>query len=146
MGRNAVTVENVTMRFNLATEKYSGLKEYVIKLMKHQLLFEEFFALRNISFEIKKGDAFAIVGANGSGKSTLFKIISGIFAPTEGHISVDGTIVPLIELGAGFDFELTARENIFLNGAVLGYDEKFMRENMMKLLTFLSWKNLWMYR
>lgn len=132
----AIVVRDVSMRFNLAKEHVDSLKEYVVKLLKRQLMFEEFYALRDISFEIKKGESFAIIGANGSGKSTLLKVISGIFAPTAGSVSTEGTIVPLIELGAGFDMDLTARENIFLNGAVLGYEKKFMEQKYDEIVAF----------
>lgn len=133
---NIVEVRNVYMRFNLSKEKVDNLKEYVIKLIKHQLLFNEFYALRNVSFSIRKGESFAIIGENGCGKSTLLKVISGIFYPSSGSVSVHGTIAPLIELGAGFDMDLTARENIFLNGAVLGYSTKFMEQHFKEIMDF----------
>lgn len=132
----AVDVENVTIQFNLANQKVDNLKEYFIKLVKHQLMFQEFFALKNVSFQIKKGEAWGIVGTNGSGKSTLLKAISGILKPYKGQITVNGTVAPLIELGAGFDGELTARENIFLNGCVLGHTEKYMKEHFDEIVEF----------
>ena len=116
-----VKVENVSMRFNLSSEKFDSFKEYVIKSLKKQVFYEEFWALRNISFEIYKGDSLGLIGLNGSGKSTMLKTIAGVLKPTEGNVTVNGMVAPLIELGAGFDFELTARENIYLNGALLGH-------------------------
>ena len=131
-----VKVEDVTVRFNLAKERVDSIKEYVIKLFKGQLLFQEFFALKNISLEIKSGEAWGIVGRNGCGKSTLLKTICGILKPYKGSVSVSGTISPLIELGAGFDGEMTARENVFLNGCVLGYSEAFIREKFDEIIDF----------
>ena len=124
------------MMFNKSSEKIDSLKEYVIKLTKHQLMFEEFWALQNISFEIPKGEAVGIVGLNGSGKSTLLKTIAKVLKPTKGSVDVSGTIAPLIELGAGFDSNLSARENIFLNGAVLGYNRAQMREKFESIMDF----------
>ena len=134
--KNAVEVRNVEMHFNMSQEKLESLKEYFIKLMKKQLMFQDFVALDNVSFDIKKGDVFGIVGLNGSGKSTILKIISGILTPTKGTVMTEGTIAPLIELGAGFDMELTARENIYLNGSVLGYSKKFMDEKFDDIVEF----------
>lgn len=134
--KNAVEVRNVEMHFNMSQEKLESLKEYFIKLMKKQLMFQDFVALNNVSFDIKKGDVFGIVGLNGSGKSTILKIISGILTPTKGTVMTEGTIAPLIELGAGFDMELTARENIYLNGSVLGYSKKFMDEKFDDIVEF----------
>ncbi|WP_207670653.1 MULTISPECIES: ABC transporter ATP-binding protein [unclassified Clostridium] len=133
---NVVEVKNVTMNFNLPKEKVDSLKEYFIKLVKHQLMFEKFVALDNVSFEIARGDVFGIVGFNGAGKSTILKIISGIIAPSEGSVVVDGTIAPLIELGAGFDMELTARENVFLNATVLGYSPDFIKSKYDEIIDF----------
>ncbi|MCU6791776.1 ABC transporter ATP-binding protein [Paenibacillus sp. WQ 127069] len=132
----AVEVTNVSMRFNLGRERINSLKEYTIKLLKKSIEHEEFYALKNVSFQVKKGDSFAIIGGNGSGKSTMLKIISGIFRPTTGNVMVNGSIAPLIELGTGFDVELTAKENIFLNGAVLGYSKKFMLERYDEIIDF----------
>jgi ABC-type polysaccharide/polyol phosphate transport system ATPase subunit len=133
---NAVEVADVTMKFNMSKEKIDSLKEYFIKFIKRQLRYEEFTALRGVSFSVEKGDVFGIVGLNGSGKSTLLKIISGILKPTEGAVSVSGSIAPLIELGAGFDMELTARENIYLNGSVLGHSKKFLDEHFDEIVDF----------
>ena len=124
-----IDVRDVTIRFNLANQKVDNLKEYFIKLAKKELMFQEFLAVQNVSFQVKKGEAWGIIGANGSGKSTLLKAISGILRPYKGTISVNGRIAPLIELGAGFDGNLTARENIYLNGCVLGYSRRFMQEH-----------------
>lgn len=131
-----VEVNNVFIQFNMATERVSHLKEYVIKLLKHQLLFQKFEALKGITFNVKKGEAWGIVGANGSGKSTLLKTISGILKPYKGNVKIKGTVSPLIELGAGFDGEMTARENIFLNGCVLGYTEEFLKEKFDEIVDF----------
>ncbi len=133
---NIIEVNNVTMKFNMANEKIDGLKEYFIKLTRKELYYDEFIALNNISVNIEQGDVFGIVGLNGSGKSTLLKIISGILKPSSGSVSVRGSISPLIELGAGFDFNLTARENVLLNGLVLGYTKKQMLDKMDEIIAF----------
>lgn len=133
---NAVELRNVEMHFNMSKEKLESLKEYFLKLMKRELYFEDFVAIDDISFDIKKGDVFGIVGLNGCGKSTTLKMISGILEPTEGTVETCGTIAPLIELGAGFDMDLTARENIYLNGSVLGYSKKFMDEKFDEIVDF----------
>lgn len=132
----AIKVDHVSMHFNMASEKIESIKEYVIKALKHELFFKDFVAVEDASFEIKKGEVFGIVGTNGSGKSTMLKIISGILTPTEGTVTVEGTIAPLIELGAGFDGDLTARENIFLNGAILGYEKEFIEEKFTSIVDF----------
>lgn len=131
-----ISVQDVSMVFNMATEKLESLKEYFLKLAKRQLMMQEFYALRDVSLEIKRGESVALIGTNGSGKSTLLKIIAGVMSPTYGSVHVNGTIAPLIELGAGFDIELTARENVFLNGAVLGFDRKFMQEHFDNIIDF----------
>ncbi len=132
----AIRVSDVTIRFNLASEKVDNLKEYVIKVLKKQLLFQEFLAVKDVSFEVKKGEAWALVGTNGSGKSTMLKAISGILRPYKGSIQIQGSIAPLIELGAGFDANLTARENIYLNGTVLGHTKKFMDAHFDEIVEF----------
>lgn len=132
----AIDVNHVTIRFNLANQKVDNLKEYVIRLVKKELMFQEFLAVKDVSFQVKAGEAWGIVGANGSGKSTLLKAVSGILKPYKGSIKVNGRISPLIELGAGFDANLTARENIYLNGCVLGHTEKFMREHFDEIVEF----------
>ncbi len=131
-----IDVSHVTMKFNMPTEKLDNMKEFFIKLLKRQIRYDQFTALEDISFSVKRGEVVGIVGLNGSGKSTILKIISGILSPTEGTVTVDGTISPLIELGAGFDFELTAKENIYLNGSVLGFDRKFISEKYDEILDF----------
>lgn len=132
-----IVVDNVSMRFNLASERVDSLKDLLIKKLKFQsVTFEEFWALRDITFSVDKGESCALIGANGSGKSTMLKIISGILAPTKGSVQVNGSIAPLIELGAGFDYELTGRENIFLNGAILGYSKKLMLEKYDEIVDF----------
>ena len=132
----AIEVKDVSMHFNMNKEKLENLKEYFIKFMKRDLRYEKFAALEDISFQIAKGDVFGIVGLNGSGKSTLLKVISGILKPTTGSVITRGQIAPLIDLGAGFDMELTARENIFLNGSVLGYSKKYMQERFDQIVEF----------
>lgn len=131
-----VNVKNASVRFNKASGNISGLKEYVIKLLKRELMFQEFFALKDINFQVKRGEAWGLIGTNGSGKSTLLKLISGIIDPYTGSVEINGSISPLIELGAGFDSELTARENIFLNGALLGHSKKFIEEHFQQIVDF----------
>lgn len=131
-----IKVDNVSMVFNMASETMTNLKEYAIALARRELHFKEFRALDHISLEVKKGDVFGILGTNGSGKSTLLKIIAGVLEPTEGTCTVHGSIAPLIELGAGFDMELTARENIYLNGALLGYPKKFIDQHFDEIVDF----------
>lgn len=136
-----ISVKNVGMRFNLATETVDNLKEYFIKLTKKTLKFEEFWALDDVSLDVMPGDFYGLVGLNGSGKSTLLKTIAGVLKPTRGSLTVRGTIAPLIELGAGFDMDLTARENIYLNGAVLGFSKKFMDEHFQEIVDFSELHN-----
>ncbi len=133
---NAVEVRNVEMHFNMSKEKLESLKEYFLRLATKKLMFEDFVAVNGVTFDIKKGDVFGIVGLNGSGKSTMLKLISGILTPSKGTVETQGTIAPLIELGAGFDFDLTARENIYLNGSVLGYSKKFMDQKFEEIVEF----------
>ena len=134
--RIMVEVDHVTVRFNLANQKVDNLKEYCIRMLKKELLFQEFFAVKDVSFQIRRGEAWGIVGSNGSGKSTILKAVSGILKPWKGSITVNGSIAPLIELGAGFDGNLTARENIFLNGCILGHSEKYMKEHFDEIVEF----------
>ena len=136
-----VSVKNVSMRFNMATERVDNLKEYVIKFFKGNLQFEEFWALKDVSIDIMPGDIYGLVGLNGSGKSTLLKTIAGVLKPTKGSIEVNGSIAPLIELGAGFDMDLTARENIFLNGALLGHSREVMRGFYDEIVDFAELHN-----
>lgn len=131
-----IDVDHVTIRFNLSSQKVDNLKEYLVKLVKHQLMFQEFLAVKDVSFQVRQGEAWGLIGVNGSGKSTMLKAISGIMKPYKGTITVSGSVAPLIELGAGFDPECTARENIFLNGCVLGHSEKFMKEHFDEIVEF----------
>mgnify|MGYP001644088110 CR=1 FL=1 len=131
-----VKVDKISMRFNMSSEIIHSFKEYIIKLLKRELFFKEFWALKNVSINLKKGEILGIIGLNGSGKSTLLKVIAGVLEPTEGTTRINGKIAPLIELGAGFDPELTARENIFLNGAVLGYSRKFIESKFDEIVQF----------
>lgn len=131
-----IAVDHVTMRFNMPKEKVDNMKEYLIKALKRQIRFEEFVALSDVTLEVYRGEVVGIVGLNGSGKSTLLKLISGILEPSEGSIKTHGTISPLIELGAGFDMDLTTRENIYLNGSVLGFDRDFVRSKYDEILDF----------
>ena len=131
-----IEVNDATVRFNMASEKIDNLKGYVIKFIKRELMFQEFLALKDINLKIKPGEAWGLVGTNGSGKSTLLKLISGILKPYKGEVIIRGSIAPLIELGAGFDAELTARENVFLNGTLLGHSEAFMKEHFNEIIDF----------
>ena len=131
-----IQVDNVSMRFKLAHDRIQSLKEYMTKLIKRQLRYEEFWALTNVSFNVSKGEVVGIIGKNGAGKSTLLKIISGILKPTKGSVTCSGSIVPMLELGSGFDHDLTGRENIFLNGAILGYGKEFLESKFEEILDF----------
>lgn len=133
---NVVEVKDVSMKFRLNKEGVDSLKEYIIRALKNELTYDEFWALRDINVQVKKGENFGIVGKNGSGKSTLLKIIAGVLLPTSGSVSIAGEMAPLIELGAGFDQNLTARENIYLNGAILGQNRKFMEEHFREIIDF----------
>lgn len=136
MEQNIIDVDHLSIRFNLGNVKVNNLKEYTIKKIKHELVFQEFMALKDVDLHVKKGEAWGLIGTNGSGKSTLLKAITGILKPYKGSLHVRGKIAPMIELGAGFDQELTARENIFLNGAVLGHSKKFMEEHFDEIVEF----------
>lgn len=132
----AIRVEQVSMAFNLSQEKVDNLKEYVIKLVKRELFYQEFWALKDVSFYVEKGEKIGIIGLNGAGKSTLLKLVSGVMKPTEGNIKVNGGIVPLIELGGGFDNDYTGRENIYLRGTLLGYSREFMESKYDEIVEF----------
>ena len=136
-----IRVTDATVRFNMASEKIDNLKEYFVKLVQGKLMFQEFLALKDINLTVRQGEAWGLVGTNGSGKSTLLKLICGILKPYKGKVETFGTIAPLIELGAGFDGELTATENIYLNGAVLGYSKKFMDEHFDEIVEFAELKD-----
>lgn len=133
---NAIEVSHVTVKYNLMEEKVNTLKEYIVKIFKGKLLYNEFIGLKDVSFSVKKGDILGVVGFNGAGKSTLLKILAGVLQPSEGSVVVKGTIAPLIEVGAGFDPELTAKENIFLNGSILGHTRKFLESKMQEIIEF----------
>ncbi len=134
--KTSVKVENVSMKFNLSSEKLDNMKEYFIKFIKGQVHYDEFWALKDINFELKKGDRLGILGLNGAGKSTLLKIIAGVYRPTEGKVTKKGILAPLLELGAGFDMQFTARENIYLYGAVLGYKREFIESKFDEIVEF----------
>jgi lipopolysaccharide transport system ATP-binding protein len=136
-----IQIENAAVRFNMSSEKIDNIKEYFVKLIKGNLHFHEFMALKNINFEVKKGESWGIIGSNGAGKSTLLKLICGIIAPNTGSIKVNGSISPMLELGAGFDPELTAGENIYLEGALLGHSREFMREHYDEIVEFSELKD-----
>lgn len=132
----AIRVKDMGIRFNLSKERVDNLKEYMIKFLRRDLKYNEFWALKEISFDIKKGERLGVLGLNGSGKSTLLKTVSGVLKPTEGSVRTDGVIAPLLELGAGFSPEYTGRENIYLYGAVLGYSKKFLDDKFDEIVDF----------
>ena len=136
MGKEALIVDNVSMKFNLSSEKVDNIKEYIIKSIKHQISYDEFWSLRNVSFTMNKGELMGILGLNGAGKSTLLKVISGVYKPTEGKVIRHGKVVPLLELGAGFDQQYTGKENIFLYGTVLGYTKGYLEEKYDEIVEF----------
>ena len=136
MAETVLRVEHVGMRFNLSKERVDSLKDYILKSITRQMKFDEFWALKDVSFEVYRGESLGLIGLNGSGKSTMLKVIAGVLKPTKGSVSVGGTIAPMIELGAGFDMDLTARENVYLNGAILGYNRAQMNEYYDDLVEF----------
>lgn len=136
MRKMIIRFENVSMRFRKSKHKVNSFKEYIIKKAKKQILYEEFVALNNINLDINNGEVVGFVGLNGAGKSTLLKIVSGVQKPTAGKVTVKGKVSPLLELGAGFDNDLTGKENIYLNGLILGYDKKFINANLDKIIDF----------
>ena len=136
MDSAVIQVKNATVRFNIASEKVDSMKEYFIKMIKRQLRFKEFLALKDINFEIKRGESWGIVGSNGAGKSTLLKLICGVISPDSGYIITNGSISPMLELGAGFDPQLTAAENIYIQGALLGHSKKFMKNHFEEIVSF----------
>lgn len=136
MAQTMVKVNNVTVRYKISSDRVTSLKEFMIKKFKKQITEKEFLALDDVSFSVEKGDVIGIVGRNGAGKSTLLKVVSGIQKPASGNVELGGRVVPMLELGAGFDFELSGRENIYLNGAVLGYTKEFLDEKYDDILAF----------
>lgn len=136
MSKPMIEVSDVTMRFHMNSDKILSLKEFVTTALRGKLDYQDFTALENVSFTVEKGETLGLVGRNGAGKSTLLKVISGILKPTEGMVKVTGNVVPMLELGSGFDMDLTGRENIFLNGAILGYSEEFLNEKYDEIVAF----------
>ncbi len=136
MSEKAIVLSHVGMKFNLSKEKVDSLKDYLIKSLRKEMQYNEFWALKDVSFSINKGDRVGILGLNGAGKSTLLKVIAGVFKPTEGTVEKHGKIAPLLELGAGFDKQYTGKENIYLYGAVLGYSKKFIDEKYDEIVEF----------
>ena len=131
-----IKAQKISMKYMIINDRIKSLKEYAVAMLKGKLQHEEFWALKDVSFEVKKGEVIGIIGRNGAGKSTLLKIISGILKPTGGSVSCSGSIVPMLELGSGFDHDLTGRENIFLNGAILGYSEEYLEDKFIDILKF----------
>lgn len=131
-----IKAENVSVKYLMTYDRIKSMKEYLVQLVKGKIQYEEFWALKDVSFEVKKGEVLGIIGHNGAGKSTLLKVISGILKPTTGSVQVNGTVVPMLELGSGFDYDLTGRENVFLNGAILGYPEQFLKEKYAEIVEF----------
>ncbi|SFR56832.1 ABC-2 type transport system ATP-binding protein [Anaeromicropila populeti] len=136
MAKAVVDVKDVTMRYNISSQKVDNLKEYFIKFVKKEIMYNEYTALDHVSFQLEKGDRLGILGLNGAGKSTLLKVIAGVQKPTEGSVSVAGRIVPLLELGAGFEKQYTGAENIYLYGTVLGYSREFIKEKYEEIIEF----------
>lgn len=136
MSKPIIQVENVSMQFYMASEKVDNLKEYFVKKIKGHISYDSLWALRHVSFEMYAGESVALVGLNGSGKSTFLKILAGVLKQTEGTVKIEGKVAPLIELGAGFDIDLTARENVWLNGAILGYNRAMMKEHYDEIVAF----------
>lgn len=131
-----IEVRDVSMRFRMANDRISSIKEYAIARLRGKLKYNEFEALKHVSFDVKRGEVMGLIGHNGAGKSTLLKVISGILKPTEGSVIVRGNVAPMLELGSGFDFDMTGRENIFLNGAILGYSEEFLKSKYEEIVAF----------
>ena len=131
-----IEVNNVTMRFQMMDDRATSIKEYVIRLLKRNVHYTQFEALKNVSFHVERGEVVGLIGRNGAGKSTILKVISGILLPSEGSVTVKKSVVPMLELGSGFDFDMTGRENIFLNGAVLGFSEEFLKSKYDEIVEF----------
>lgn len=141
MGEKVIEVENLSMKYNLAKEGKISLKNYFKKVKNRELLYQEFWALEDISFDVEKGDRLAILGLNGAGKSTLLKAVAGVIKPNKGTVKTKGRIVPLLELGGGFSGNYTGRENIFLRGAMLGFSTKYMEEHFNEIVEFSEIKD-----
>ena len=141
MKPTVIKVENATVRFNIASEKIDSIKEYFVKFVKRQLHFKEFLALQNVNFEVKQGESWGIVGRNGAGKSTLLRLICSIISPNSGYIKVNGSISPMLILGAGFDPDLTGGENIYLEGALLGHSKTFIKKHYDEIVAFSELEN-----
>lgn len=131
-----IRANDISMRYLMTYDRIQSIKEYVVQLLRGKIKYEEFWALKNVSFEVARGEVVGIIGHNGAGKSTLLKVISGILKPTGGSLEVHGNVVPMLELGSGFDHDLTGRENIFLNGSILGYSEKYLKEKYEQIVEF----------
>ena len=131
-----IEVNHVSLCYRMPAERVSGMKEFLVQALQGKLQYKEFWALQDVDFSIEKGEVLGLVGANGAGKSTMLKVISGILKPTKGTVTVHGNIVPMLELGSGFDLELTGRENVFLNGAILGYSEDFLKDKYQEIVDF----------
>ena len=131
-----IRANDISMRYLMTYDRIQSIKEYVVQLLRRKIKYEEFWALKNVSFEVERGEVVGIIGHNGAGKSTLLKVISGILKPTGGSREVHGNVVPMLELGSGFDHDLTGRENIFLNGSILGYSEKYLKEKYEQIVEF----------
>lgn len=131
-----IRANDISMRYLMTYDRIQSIKEYVVQLLRRKIKYEEFWALKNVSFEVERGEVVGIIGHNGAGKSTLLKVISGILKPTGGTLEVHGNVVPMLELGSGFDHDLTGRENIFLNGSILGYSEKYLKEKYEQIVEF----------
>lgn len=131
-----IRANDISMRYLMTYDRIQSIKEYVVQLLRGKIKYEEFWALKNVSFEVERGEVVGIIGHNGAGKSTLLKVISGILKPTGGELEVHGNVVPMLELGSGFDHDLTGRENIFLNGSILGYSEKYLKEKYEQIVEF----------
>ena len=136
MSKTMIEVSDVSMRFRINSDKILSMKEFVTTALRGKLRYQEFTALEHVSFTVKKGETLGLIGRNGAGKSTMLKVISGILKPTEGSVVCHGNVVPMLELGSGFDMDLTGRENIFLNGAILGYSEEFLKEKYDEIVGF----------
>ena len=136
MSKNMIEVQNVTMRFHMNNDRIMSLKEFVTRKIRRKISYTDFTALNDVSFSVQKGETLGLIGHNGAGKSTMLKVISGILKPTEGKVTRYGNVVPMLELGSGFDLDLTGRENIFLNGAILGYTEQFLKDKYDEIVEF----------